>query len=300
MGTKKRLIRVITALVLTAALAVPLLSPTAALADTGDITDSTLDALVFEAGKGDQPSMIYVSGDVYAIAYKGTDDDGWLATVKIDSSGNIPAAVEDTLEFDETKGDQPSMIYVYGDVYAIAYKSDSGELVTVDIDTDGDIGAVLYTHQYHATKGDHPSIIRVSDDVIAIAYKGTDDDGWLATYEIDTDPGPTFGDITAIGTLEFDETKGDQPSMIYVYAIAYKSDSGELATVGIETPTEGLLPVGGEVYPVDELDLLEPGTGSDEPAGGITTHTSLALWIGLALILAIGGGVLALRRRKAH
>lgn len=75
---------------------------------------------------------------------------------------------------------------------------------------------------------------------------------------------------------------------------------------GTANPVGGLevllavLPVGGEVYPVEELDLLEPGFGSDEPAGGTTTHTSLALWAGLASALVVGGGILLLRRRRAH
>jgi len=57
--------------------------------------------------------------------------------------------------------------------------------------------------------------------------------------------------------------------------------------------------VGGIVEPVDPLEL---GATSGQPSGGTTTHTSVALWIGLVLIsaLAIGGGVLALRRRRAH
>jgi len=51
--------------------------------------------------------------------------------------------------------------------------------------------------------------------------------------------------------------------------------------------TEVEYPVGGEVYSVD---LVDHGNGI-----GV-----FALWIGLAAVLSVGGGVLALRRRRAH
>ncbi|GAI41220.1 unnamed protein product, partial [marine sediment metagenome] len=41
------------------------------------------------------------------------------------------------------------------------------------------------------------------------------------------------------------------------------------------------LAVGGEVYPINKAGILAP-------------------WLGLILILAIGGGILGLRRRRAH
>jgi len=41
------------------------------------------------------------------------------------------------------------------------------------------------------------------------------------------------------------------------------------------------LPVGGEVYPINKAGVLAP-------------------WLGLILILAIGGGIFALTRRRAH
>jgi len=53
------------------------------------------------------------------------------------------------------------------------------------------------------------------------------------------------------------------------------------------------LPVGGIVEPVNPSELGTAPIATPE-------DTSVALWLGLAFILAIGGGVLALRRRRAH
>lgn len=55
--------------------------------------------------------------------------------------------------------------------------------------------------------------------------------------------------------------------------------------------------VGGTVEPVD---LAELGTTDHQLSGDNNNHVWLVLWIGLAFVLAIGGGVFVLRRRRAH
>jgi len=57
----------------------------------------------------------------------------------------------------------------------------------------------------------------------------------------------------------------------------------------------GLL-VGGAGQPVD----LEPYASSGQSAGGTSNHTSVALWIGLASALVVGGGILLIKRRRVH
>jgi len=101
--------------------------------------------------------------------------------VALADPGDIGGVI-DRLEVD-TPGHQPSMTHVSGDVYAIAYKSSSGDLTTVEISAAGDFIAVLDTQGLtnDGDKGDWPSIVRVSDYVVAVAFKGTDDNGWLET-----------------------------------------------------------------------------------------------------------------------
>ena len=80
-NNKKRLITVITALVLIAALGFPLLSPTVALADIGDMPGGpVIDTLEFETEKCEERDIIHVSDDVYAIFYK---ESGHVTTVEI-------------------------------------------------------------------------------------------------------------------------------------------------------------------------------------------------------------------------
>jgi len=210
---------------------------------TGNITDAVIDTLEFDILKGATPDIIPISGDVYAIAYAGDGDDGFLKTVEVDSdgadSGNITDTVIDTLEFDAVKGKDPNIIHISGDVYAIAYSQDKdvGYLKTVEITSSGNItDTAIDTLNFDAVKGKTPDIIHISGDVYAIAYAGDGDDGTLKTVEI-----TSSGDITdtAIDTLEFDTLKGATPVIIPisgdVYAIAYAGDGdpGYLKTVEI-------------------------------------------------------------------
>jgi len=60
---------------------------------------------------------------------------------------------------------------------------------------------------------------------------------------------------------------------------------------------DGDVAVGGQVEPIDLSGLSE--VAIEQPGGG-NGGASVALWIALASGLAIVGGFLALRRRRAH
>jgi len=209
---------------------------------SGNITDTVIDTLNFDAVKGKDPDVIHISGDVYAIAHSGDGDLGYLRTVEITSSGNITDTVIDTLNFDAVKGKTPSIIHISGDVYAIAHSGDAdlGYLRTVEITSSGNItDTVIDTLNFDALKGKTPDIIPVSGDVYAIAYSGDGDPGYLKTVEI-----TSSGNITdtIIDTLSFDAVRGKTPDIIHisgdVYAIAYTGgptddDYGQLKTVEI-------------------------------------------------------------------
>ena len=98
-----------------------------------------LDAFEFDSVKGKTPRIIPISGDIYAIAYAGDGDLGWLKTVEIASDGTITDPGMDELEFDAVQGKTPSIVPVSGDIYAIAYSGntdgtkDTGWLKTVRI-----------------------------------------------------------------------------------------------------------------------------------------------------------------------
>ena len=214
---------------------------TVTIANDGQITEAIIDSVEFDNAKGKTPNIIHISGNVYAIAYAGDGDDGWLITGTITAAGQITDTLIDSLEFDPVKGKTPNIIPISGNVYAIAYAGDldDGFLITVTIATDGQItDTVIDTLEFDTSQGKTPNIIPISGDVYAIAYAGNADAGSLKTVTIATD-----GQITdpVIDTLEFDSAKGKTPNIIPVsgdvYAMAYagNGDDGFLKTLTIAT-----------------------------------------------------------------
>ncbi|MBU2608023.1 MAG: hypothetical protein KKF26_01755, partial [Chloroflexi bacterium] len=83
----------------------PTVTVTANATDSiGQIMDAVIDTLEFDTDTGATPHIVPVSGNVYAIAYQGQGNDGFLKTMEIAASGQITDAVIDTLEFDTNTG----------------------------------------------------------------------------------------------------------------------------------------------------------------------------------------------------
>lgn len=214
---------------------------TVGISDAGLITDPILDFLIYDATRSYGQQIVHAVGDFFAITYQGPDDDGWIATVDIDSAGEIEASIEDSFEFDAADIGQALMLRIVAGVFVIAYKEagNAGDLVTVSIDAAGDIGAgILDDQEFDVTTGLEPCIIHVSGNVFAIAFSGILGDGWLRTWSIDTE-----GVIAAakIDELEFDTSDGRFPCILHVsgniYAIAYArgNTAGQVISVDIET-----------------------------------------------------------------
>jgi hypothetical protein len=205
------------------------------------VVDSFEFTFEYDTDKGKYPSIIHITGDIYAIAYSGDGDDGYLKTVEINPSGTITQSVIDVLIFDIDKGLYPKITQISGNVYCIAYTGDGddGTLKTVRIDATGDIlDTVLDTYEYDTDKGKYPSIIHITGDIYAIAYSGDSDDGYIITLNIATDGKILQGNID---TFEYETDKGLNPSIIDVfldiYAIAFcgDGDDGYVKTIEIES-----------------------------------------------------------------
>ena len=152
----------------------------------GDIA-AVQDTLEFDPDQDIVPIICHIAGDTYAIAYSGTDDDGFLVTVGIETNGAITDTLNDTLEFDPLVGKDPVIVHVSGDIYAIAYEGENsdGYLKTVEISENGDINnTVIDTIEFDSTKGDESDIIHVFGSIYALAYSGEGDKGIVKTVEI--------------------------------------------------------------------------------------------------------------------
>jgi hypothetical protein len=207
----------------------------------GEIGDTAIDTLKFDTANGYTPDIIHVSGNIYAIAYRGTSNDGFLKTVSIATDGSIANSAIDTLEFDTANGYEPDIIHVSGNIYAIAYRGsgNDGFLKTFSIATDGSIASsAIDTLEFDTSNVYTPAIVPVSGSIFAVAYRGSGNKGYLTTVSIAAN-----GDIanSVIDTLNFDTSNGYEPDIIQVsgstYAIAYRSsgNDGFLKTVSINS-----------------------------------------------------------------
>lgn len=99
----------------------------------------SLDKEPFDLEVGATPSLLALSEEVYAVAYQGVGDDGWIKTFELDQAGEI--TLLDELEFEKQYCASPNLKAVQGDYYAIAYTGpqDHGWVKTLEITSEGAI-----------------------------------------------------------------------------------------------------------------------------------------------------------------
>ena len=213
------------------------------IAANGQIGNSVVDSLEYDPSAGYTPDIVHISGDIYAIAYRGPGSDGFVRTVRINAAGQISNSTIDTLEFDAANGYEPDIIHVSGNVYAIAYRGSGsdGFVKTITIASNGQIGnAVVDSYEFEASNCITPNIINISGNVYAIAYRGPNDDGFIKSLEIADDGQITY---SVLDTLEFDTAAGYEPNIMNlpgdVCAIAYRGSGNDGFVITVEVDSSG-------------------------------------------------------------
>jgi hypothetical protein len=217
---------------------------TVEIENNGDISDTFIDSYEFDSNRGITPDIIHIFGEVYAIAYTGENDAGYLKTLLVDSNGFIsesPEMYQNQFVFDSNMGKDPDIIHITENIYAIAY-GDEGILRTIQISNNGQISNIISVDMRldFAPIGKTPNIIKVTDNIFAIAYSeciGPHSYGVLKTIEI-LDNGRIN---SIINSYTFDNKECLNPNIINIYdnlfAIAYTGNGGkgQLLTLGIES-----------------------------------------------------------------
>ena len=99
---------------------------TVQIASDGTITQAITSTLEFDDTDGTLPIIINISGTLFAVAYQGVDNDGFLKTFTISSAGIISSVIG-TLEFETTSCQGPlSLIVVRNGIIAVAYNEGAG------------------------------------------------------------------------------------------------------------------------------------------------------------------------------
>ena len=151
-----------------------------AFAAEGDITavktQSEGNNLEYDTDNGLHNSLVQVDSDTYALAYRGTDDDGFISTFTIDSDGNITAVKTQSegnnMEHDTDSSFHNSLIQVDSDTYALAYRGtdDDGFMSTFTISADGSTITEVDSLEHDTAKGAHNSLVQVDSDTVSYTH----------------------------------------------------------------------------------------------------------------------------------
>jgi hypothetical protein len=163
------------------------------IADNGTITKTAYDTYEFDTTQGYNPDTVYVASDIYAIAYTGSGDDGWLQTIDIQENGSIGTTI-DSFEFDTETANHPSIAFSYGNIYVIAYgESPEGYVVTVQIFNDGQITQfVVDEYVFNGNKAEETVLLKVPYQTFPpiqfiTGYRGESDTGRITTFGVTED-----------------------------------------------------------------------------------------------------------------
>jgi len=150
------------------------------------LADGSLD---FALSIGTTSEIIKITDSVFAVAYTGPDNDGWIKTVTISADGATIALAGGSLEFDTSYCLYPDIRRISSNVYAIAYTStlNHGWIKTVTISDDGVISFRDETGlDFNPLGCSRPDMVFTAGNVYAIAYMGAGNDGFVTTVEIET------------------------------------------------------------------------------------------------------------------
>ena len=194
-----------------------------AFAAKGDITavraQSSGNNFEYDDADGLYNSLVQVDSDTFALAYRGTDADGFISTFNISSDGTTITKVH-TIEHDTEFAWDNSLIKVDSDTFALAYGGDNGGfgrpagfISTFTIDSDGTITPIrIQNHaafasasanlEHDTNEGSVNSLVHVNDDTYALSYERNGLFLQIATFTISSD-GAT---ITELDQLNQDAT----------------------------------------------------------------------------------------------
>jgi len=213
-----------------------------------------IESLEYSGSTGKHNSLVQIDSDTYALAYAGTENDGYISTFTISSDGKTITKLA-TLEHAPNNGEYNSLVQVDSDTYALAYAGgdDDGWITTFTIPADGSTITKVKTLEHAVNNGQYNSLVQVDSDTYALAYAGNGDDGWITTFTIPAD-GST---ITKVETLEHDTNRGKYNSLLQIdsdtYALAYSGEDrdGFITTFTISSDGSSITEVAGSILEHD-------------------------------------------------
>jgi len=214
-----------------------------------------VDSHVFDATKGAYPGIAQVSGDLFCVAYRGPDDDGWARSVNITAAGVISEPASNTLEFNSTEANY-CQVCTRGSVLCIAYlASDSHRyLEAVVVAGNGTLSQHASNVVQFATNN-YPfgQPVHISGDIIAIPYTNADGIVHICTVDVSSE-GEVTDPVVDDHTLTPGVVSG-YPSMAKVtdnmYVVVFQSTSNYGYAQSVAIADNGTISDPGE----DKVDI---------------------------------------------
>jgi len=204
-------------------------------ADGSSITQVA--SLEHDTNFGYYNSLVHVTGNIYALAYTGNNNDGFIKTFSIPTDGSSITQIA-SLEHDTNTGEHNSLVQVDTDTYLLAYagEGNDGFIKTFTISSDGTSITQVSSLEHDTNTGKSNSLVKVDSDTYALAYTGNGNDGFIKTFSVSADG----SSITQVASREHNTNYADYNSFIQVdsdtYLLAY-GNVGEVVTFTI--PADG-------------------------------------------------------------
>ncbi len=132
--------------------------------------------------------MVQVDADTSSLAYTGTDLDWFIKTFTISLDGTSITEVA-SLQQEAPREGYKCIVQVDADTYALAGTGENGDgyIATFTISADGTSITEVASCEHDGINGEYNSLVQVDSDTYALAYSGTDDDGFIKTFTIQSD-----------------------------------------------------------------------------------------------------------------
>ena len=163
---------------------------TLTISSTGKFDAPTVKMIQYDPVSGYEPCLVHVSGDVFALAYRGASNHGILKTFNITSTGDITYAGK-MIQFESGSGYEPCLIQVSGKVFAVAYSNNhnDGYVKTFNISSNG---SIVWTGKMMVFEDTvpcfDPCIIHADEDIYVVAYSTSNsgtDTGYIITLKLE-------------------------------------------------------------------------------------------------------------------
>lgn len=208
----------------------------------GTIEPTIVGTLQFESTYCVEPFLAEIHPGIWAVAYWGPGNDGFIKTVSISGAGVIGPTVIGTLEFDTANVQYPTIAHAHGDYFAIGYTDSAGDgkLAIVEINDAGAItDPVVDTYVFETGSATRVSTYSIGQGYIGVAYANATGQGVLKTFLVD---GAGSLNSTTIATLVFATSACNHQHVIHhigdVWAVTHQGPGAgsQVDSFGLETP----------------------------------------------------------------